>query len=156
VINLPEVCLFITHHDSETKELAARLAKLLQAGDVLAIDGDLGAGKTTFAQGLATGLGIEQKVDSPTFTIIKEYEGRLPFYHMDVYRIESADEELGLEDYFYGDGVCLVEWASQVEPLLPEETIWIEIRVLPDGMRQIQMKSNHRRAIQLCKELSEK
>lgn len=149
-------CLFNTKDEFETKNLAKHIATFLQAGDVLALDGDLGAGKTTFAQGLAKGLGISEQIDSPTFTIIKEYNGRLPFYHMDVYRVDEETDELGLEDYFYGSGVCLVEWASQVETLLPEHTIWLRFTVQPDGNRQIQLKSNHIRVEQLCKELQAK
>lgn len=151
-----EACFFITKNERETKELAARIAKLLDRGAVLALEGDLGAGKTTFAQGMAEGLGVKQQVDSPTFTIVKEYEGRLPFYHMDVYRIDSPEEELGLEEYFYGEGISLVEWASRIEPILPEETIWLHLKVLPNGERQIQITSKHPRAIRLCKELQTK
>jgi tRNA threonylcarbamoyladenosine biosynthesis protein TsaE len=151
-----EACFFITKNERETKELAARIAKLLDRGAVLALEGDLGAGKTTFAQGMAEGLGVEQQVDSPTFTIVKEYEGRLPFYHMDVYRIDSPEEELGLEEYFYGEGICLVEWASRIEPILPEETIWLHLKVQPNGERQIRITSTHPRAIRLCKELQTK
>lgn len=149
-------CTFITHSERETRELARQIANLLKRGDVLALEGDLGAGKTTFAQGLADGLGIERKVDSPTFTIIKEYQGRYPFYHMDVYRLDGPEVELGLEDYFYGDGICLVEWASRVEEVLPEETIWIHLHVQPDGDRQIHIQSTHSRALRLCKELEKK
>ncbi|TCS93282.1 tRNA (adenosine(37)-N6)-threonylcarbamoyltransferase complex ATPase subunit type 1 TsaE [Hazenella coriacea] len=146
-------CLFITNDELETKQLAKQMALFLQAGDVLALEGDLGAGKTTFAQGLAEGLEVSDKVDSPTFTIIKEYNGRIPFYHMDVYRLDPETDELGLEDYFYGQGICLVEWASQVETLLPEQTIWLRLTVQSDGKRQIQLKSNLIRVEQLCKEL---
>jgi tRNA threonylcarbamoyladenosine biosynthesis protein TsaE len=147
-------CVYVTRHERETKEFAARLANRLKPGDVLALEGDLGAGKTTFAQGLAQALGIEDAVDSPTFTIIKEYRGRLPFYHMDVYRIDSPEEELGLEEYFYGDGICLVEWASRVEPLFPEETLWLCITVKEDGSRQIELSFSHPRWNEICKELS--
>ncbi len=146
----------MTRSAEETKELARRLAGLLEPGDCLALEGDLGAGKTTFAQGLAEALGVEEAVDSPTFTIVKEYDGNLPFYHMDVYRIESPDEQLGLEEYFYGDGVCLVEWASRVEPLLPPETVWMRLSVLGDGGREIRIESSHGRALRLCGELSKR
>jgi tRNA threonylcarbamoyladenosine biosynthesis protein TsaE len=147
-------CSFVTRSERETRELAGRLGRLLKRGDCLALEGDLGAGKTTFAQGIAAGLGVNEKVDSPTFTIIKEYEGRIPFYHMDVYRIDSPDEQLGLEEYFYGDGVCLVEWASRVEPLLPEETVWIHLAVLDGESREIRFVSGHPRAARLCEELA--
>jgi tRNA threonylcarbamoyladenosine biosynthesis protein TsaE len=110
-----------------TGRLAAELASLFGPGTVLALDGDLGAGKTAFSQAVARSLGVTGVVNSPTFTIIKEYEGtELPFYHMDVYRL-SADEadDLGLDDYFYGAGVTLIEWASLVEDLLPPERLSI-------------------------------
>lgn len=117
-----------TRSESETAAFAAELAGLAEPGTVLALDGSLGAGKTRFAQAYAAALGVPGLVNSPTFTIIKEYEGRLPFYHMDVYRISLAEaEELGLDDYFLGDGVTLVEWASRIEPALPEERLHIEI-----------------------------
>ncbi|SFJ73077.1 tRNA (adenosine(37)-N6)-threonylcarbamoyltransferase complex ATPase subunit type 1 TsaE [Thermoflavimicrobium dichotomicum] len=147
-------CQFISHSEAETKDLAHRIAKLLQPGDVLALEGDLGAGKTTFAQGLAEALGVTRQVDSPTFTIIKEYAGDIPFYHMDVYRLETVEEELGLDEYFYGDGICLVEWASRIASILPKETIYLDLKVQSDGSRQIQIHSSHQRAIHLCKGLA--
>jgi tRNA threonylcarbamoyladenosine biosynthesis protein TsaE len=115
--------------EQETEELAKRLSVHLIPGAVITLDGDLGAGKTRFSQGLARAMGITEIVNSPTFTIIKEYEGiKYPFYHMDVYRIplEEADD-LGLDDYFYGDGVTLIEWASLIEDLLPPERVSIYI-----------------------------
>lgn len=114
--------------EADTDKLAAALGELAEAGTVLTLDGDLGAGKTRFSQAFAKALGVPGVVNSPTFTIIKEYEGRLPFYHMDVYRlsVEEADE-LGLDDYFYGEGVTLVEWASLIEELLPSERLELRI-----------------------------
>ncbi|MGF7088758.1 tRNA threonylcarbamoyladenosine biosynthesis protein TsaE [Kroppenstedtia sanguinis] len=121
-------CLFKSCSPEETRSLAQSVARGLQPGDVILLEGDLGAGKTTFAQGVATGLGIGESVDSPTFTLIKEYHGgRLPLYHMDVYRIQSPEEELGWDEYFYGEGVTLVEWASRIAPWLPEKRIQVEI-----------------------------
>ena len=99
-------------------------------GQVYTLVGDLGVGKTVFTQGFAAGLGIKEAVNSPTFTIVCEYEeGRLPLYHFDVYRIEEPEEmeEIGYEEYFYGQGVCLVEWASLVEEIIPPEAVWITI-----------------------------
>lgn len=131
-------CDIVTTSPEETKELGHRLAQILQPGDVLALEGDLGAGKTTFSQGLAQGLGIPGSIDSPTFTLIKEYEaGRLPFYHMDVYRLEAPEEELGWDEYFYGQGVTLVEWASRITPWLPEKVVWITIHLGENGSRKI-------------------
>ncbi|MBO9599146.1 MAG: tRNA (adenosine(37)-N6)-threonylcarbamoyltransferase complex ATPase subunit type 1 TsaE [Cohnella sp.] len=113
--------------EADTVAFADALAAIAVPGTVLAVDGDLGAGKTRFAQAFAAALGVAGIVNSPTFTIIKEYEdGRLPLYHMDVYRLslEEADE-LGLDEYFHGKGVSLVEWASIIEPILPDERLQI-------------------------------
>lgn len=114
----------------ETKKIAISLAKEAKAGDVILLHGDLGVGKTVFSQGFAQGLQIKEPIQSPTFTILQEYEeGTLPFYHFDVYRISDPEEmyEIGFGDYLYGNGVCLIEWASKVEELLPEENIEINI-----------------------------
>lgn len=114
----------------ETERLGMKLAKVLKPGSVVALCGDLGAGKTTLTKAIAKGLGITSLVTSPTFTIIHEYkEGRLPFYHFDVYRLDDEEElhELGYEEYFYGDGVSVVEWADRVEGCLPKDAIRIKI-----------------------------
>lgn len=114
---------FTVSNAEQTQKLAEELAAALEAGDVILLDGDLGAGKTTFTKGLAAGLGIRRNVKSPTFTLIREYhEGRLPLYHMDVYRLEeTGGDDLGLEEYFNGDGVSVVEWSQFVEDDLPAE-----------------------------------
>ncbi len=114
----------------DTYNLGKRLGERAEAGEVYCLLGDLGTGKTVFTQGFAKGLGIEEAVSSPTFTIIQEYEeGRLPFYHFDVYRIEEIEEmdELGYEDYFYGSGVCLIEWSNLIEEILPKDPTVITI-----------------------------
>lgn len=107
----------------DTFEIARQLGEKAKAGDVFCLIGDLGVGKTLFSQGFATGLGIQESVNSPTFTIVQEYdEGRLPFYHFDVYRIEESEEmeEVGFADMIYGEGVCLIEWANLIEDILPK------------------------------------
>lgn len=122
--------VFESNRSEETFNLAKRLGESAKAGEVYCLDGDLGTGKTVFTQGFAKGLGIEQPVNSPTFTIVCEYcSGRIPLYHFDVYRIEEPEEmdEIGYEDYFYGDGVCVVEWASQVEEIIPTNAVRITI-----------------------------
>ncbi|MCH5261070.1 MAG: tRNA (adenosine(37)-N6)-threonylcarbamoyltransferase complex ATPase subunit type 1 TsaE [Lachnospiraceae bacterium] len=111
-----------TNSPEETFVLGRRIGQQAKAGEVYTLIGDLGVGKTVLTQGVAAGLGIEGPVSSPTFTIMQIYEeGRLPFYHFDVYRIGDAEEmdEVGYEDYFYGDGVCLIEWANLIEEILP-------------------------------------
>ena len=120
-----------TFSPEETFEFGKELGKQAKAGTVICLDGDLGVGKTVFTQGFAAGLGIEEPVNSPTFTILQIYEeGRLPLYHFDVYRIEEPEEmdEIGYEDYFYGDGVCLIEWASMIEELIPETAVQVIIK----------------------------
>ena len=114
----------------ETREYAKNLSKNVDRGTVITLTGDLGVGKTVFTQGFAEGLEIDEPVDSPTFTIIKVYdEGRMPFYHFDVYRIGDVSEmdEIGYEDYFFGDGVSIVEWANLIEDIIPEDAIRITI-----------------------------
>jgi tRNA threonylcarbamoyladenosine biosynthesis protein TsaE len=121
---------FAARDEADTARLATLVAERLEPGSVLALDGDLGAGKTRFSQALAAAFGVRELVNSPTFTIIKEYEGRLPFYHMDVYRISQEEaEELGLEEYFFGSGVSVVEWASLIPDVLPAERLDIYIGV---------------------------
>lgn len=119
-----------TWSEKETFELGKKIAEQARPGQVYALLGDLGVGKTVFTKGFAAGLGITEPVSSPTFTIVQIYEeGRLPFYHFDVYRIGDVEEmdEIGYEDCFYGEGVSLVEWANLIEELMPEDTVRIEI-----------------------------
>ena len=119
-----------THSAEETFALGQRIGREALPGQVYTLIGDLGVGKTVFTQGVADGLGITEPVNSPTFTIVQIYdEGRLPFYHFDVYRIGDVEEmdEIGYEDYFYGEGVCLIEWADLIQEILPPDVIAIEI-----------------------------
>lgn len=119
-----------TFSAAETFALGKRIGETAKPGMVLALTGDLGVGKTVFTQGFAAGLGITEPVNSPTFTILQIYEGgRLLFYHFDVYRIGDIEEmdEIGYEDYFYGEGVCLIEWADLIKEILPEDTCFITI-----------------------------
>jgi tRNA threonylcarbamoyladenosine biosynthesis protein TsaE len=120
---------FQANNPEDTVKLAEQLAFYMDQGTLIALDGDLGAGKTTFSQAVARSLGVNDTVNSPTFTIIKEYQARLlPFYHMDVYRITELEaEELGLDEYFYGAGVTIVEWANHIEAILPQERLSIFI-----------------------------
>ena len=122
---------FVTHSPEQTRQLGARLAKALKPGAVVAFTGDLGAGKTAFVSGMAQGLGVRERVTSPTFTIVNEYEGgRLPLFHFDMYRLGSADElfDIGWEDYMNRGGVCAVEWSENVAEAMETGTIRVSIR----------------------------
>ena len=131
----------ISHSPEFTRDLGEKIGKIINPGSVIALCGDLGSGKTVFAQGLAKGLGIKSIVTSPTFVIINEYEGRLPFYHIDTYRLLSPEDmqNLGYEEYFYGDGVTAIEWAQRIEELLPEEYLRLDFRVLGEFEREIKI-----------------
>lgn len=125
-----EQVVFHMNSPEETFALGRSLGEAGRPGQIYALVGDLGVGKTVFTQGFAGGLGIAGPVNSPTFTILQLYqEGRLPFYHFDVYRIENAEEmeEIGYEDFFYGGGVCLIEWGNLIEEIVPEDAIWVNI-----------------------------
>jgi tRNA threonylcarbamoyladenosine biosynthesis protein TsaE len=113
----------------ETKEFGIKLGKLLNSGDILCLNGDLGAGKTTLTKSIGIGLGVTDYITSPTFALINEYEGRVPVYHFDVYRLENVEDlyDLGFDDYFYGKGISIIEWADKIEKLLPEERIVLDI-----------------------------
>ena len=125
----------------ETTAVGERLATLLLPGDVITLEGELGAGKTTFTKGLAKGLGVKRTVSSPTFTIIKEYEGRLPFYHMDAYRLENSEEDIGFAEYFHGNGITVVEWATFIEEFLPRERLNINISYVDEHSRRLEFTS---------------
>ena len=119
-----------TRSPEETFELGKKIGEAAKPGQVYTLNGDLGVGKTVFTQGVAAGLGITESVSSPTFTIVQVYEeGRLPFYHFDVYRIGDIEEmeEIGYDDYFFGEGICLIEWAELIRDILPEKRIEITI-----------------------------
>ncbi|PWA06339.1 tRNA (adenosine(37)-N6)-threonylcarbamoyltransferase complex ATPase subunit type 1 TsaE [Pueribacillus theae] len=148
--------LLKTSSPEETEQLGEKMAGYLNPGDVLTLEGDLGAGKTTFTKGLAKGLGIKRVVNSPTFTIIKEYDGRMPLYHMDVYRLEESDEDLGFDEYFAGEGVTVVEWASFIQDMLPENYLSIRITLLNDQKRSFELIPHGKRYVQLCEELVRK
>jgi len=128
-MGVAELLTITTISARKTLQLGEQLGKLLESGDILTLDGELGAGKTCFAKGVAVGLEIKEHVTSPTFTLINEYSGRLSLYHMDVYRLGSSEEfeDLGYEDYVYGSGVTLIEWSSRVEEYLPERRLDIKI-----------------------------
>lgn len=140
--------IFESYSTEDTFEYAKKLGKNANPGQVYTLTGDLGVGKTVFTKGFASGLSIDEPVDSPTFTIVKEYlSGRLNFYHFDVYRIGDVSEmdEIGYEDYFYSDGVCIIEWANLIEEIIPVDAISVTIeKNLEKGFdyRKIQIKAN--------------
>lgn len=127
---------FLTRGEAETEELGRRLAERLSPGAVVAYRGDLGVGKTAFTRGLARGLGCRERVTSPTFTIVNEYEGgRLPLFHCDLYRLEGAEDLFGIgwDDYLDRGGVCAVEWSERAAEVLPPETVWVTLRRCPEN-----------------------
>jgi len=135
--------VFQTSNTSETIRMGKRLGRLLQPGDVVALIGDLGTGKTQFIKGLAEGVGVGKAtyVSSPSFTLINEYPGRTPLYHIDLFRLESEKEAegLGLEEYVHGNGITAIEWADKISSLLPEELLLVEIRYEGKHSRTIEM-----------------
>ena len=125
---------YLSHNEAETEALGARLAAVLTPGAVVAYRGGLGMGKTAFTRGLARGLGCTGRVTSPTFTIVNEYEGRIPLFHFDMYRLEDADAhfDIGWEDYLDREGVCAVEWSERVTEALPPDTLFVTIARHPE------------------------
>ncbi len=134
---------FISKSKDETKKLGRIIAPFFKAGDVVLLKGDLGAGKTTLVGGVAEALKVEDNVISPTFNIMKCYfHGTLPLYHIDAYRLENQNIELGLDEYIEGDGVCLIEWPQYIKPLLPDETLSITLENVGGDNRKITIEGN--------------
>ena len=140
-IQNPKSKIFHTSSPDETIELGRKIGEGLKAGDVVALVGELGTGKTLFTQGLVQGLVVKGYVKSPSFTIVNKYEGRLPVYHLDLYRLGDVNEiyELGIEEYLYGDGVCIIEWAEKAYSLLPEKYILIKFFYTGEKTRKIEI-----------------
>lgn len=133
---------FISHSAEQTRRIGERLGRLLQSGDVVCLEGDLGSGKTCMAQGIGRGLGVAMPITSPTFIIVNEYAlpGKMKkFYHIDLYRVESIAEAraTGLEEYFYSDDVCAIEWAERAREVLPAERLWITLHYLDESKRRL-------------------
>ena len=146
----------ISQSVEETQRIGERLGKLAGAGDVFCLEGDLGSGKTCFTQGLGRGLGVAAAIHSPTFILANEHRsGRLPLYHLDVYRMHGADEALGigLDDYVYGDGVCVIEWAEKIDAALPSERLWIKFRHIDENQRGISFHASGARHVELLNAL---
>ncbi len=141
----------------ETEKFGLKLGKFLQKGDILCLNGELGAGKTTMTKSIGIGLGVEEYITSPTFSLINQYSGRLPVYHFDVYRLENVDElfDLGFDEYFYGNGVCIIEWADKIKRMLPKERIVVDIENGSDEeIRIIKISGFGIRFDELLKELN--
>lgn len=138
-----------TNNEDETKQLAFVLGKLLRRGDVLTLEGDLGAGKTTFTKGIAKGLGIKRNVTSPTFTILKQYEGTMPLYHIDAYRLEHSEEDIGFDEFIYGDGVTIIEWPMFIREYLPKNIMKITIQFVEETKRTIKLELDTEREEQV-------
>lgn len=134
---------FVTHSAEETIQLGKKIGSLLQPGAIIAMEGNLAVGKTTITKGIAESLGIEETITSPTFTLISEYEGKMPLYHMDVYRLDSCEDfiNLGVEDLMYGDGVSIIEWSERVREELPKFTITLRLEIRGDGGRDITLEN---------------
>ena len=133
---------FITNNINETIDLAYKLGLKLNAGDVVLFTGDLGAGKTHMAKGIGKALGVSKIINSPTFTIVKEYQGeRAKLYHLDLYRLDGLNNDYDLEEYIEGDGVCLIEWPYQVEEILPKDYIKVNIEIIGDTNRRITIEA---------------
>ena len=141
----PGVLDFISHSEDQTRRLGARLGQLVQAGQVIALLGELGSGKTRLVQGFGAGLGVpaDEVINSPTFTFINEYRGRLPCYHIDLYRLTTPAEAetLGLDDLLHGDGVCIIEWADRLGDALPAERLEITFHYLSETKRRLVMRA---------------
>ena len=146
----------ISHSPEQTQRLGVQLGKLAQAGDVFLLSGNLGSGKTCLTQGIAWGLGVKEYAFSPSFVIAREYHGRLPLYHIDFYRLDRSEEiiDLGLDEYFYGNGVCVVEWTEKGTAVLPQENLLIKLDYISDTERSLSLEPKGERYSQLLKSLS--
>jgi tRNA threonylcarbamoyladenosine biosynthesis protein TsaE len=145
----------VTHSPEGTRDWGQRIGGLVLPGDIILLVGELGSGKTCLTQGIATGLGVKEHALSPTFVIMREMHGRLPLYHMDLYRLDRIEEtrDLGLDDYFYGQGLCVVEWAEKAMALMPPDHLLIEISYIADTERRMRLRPRGRRYEELLAEL---
>lgn len=143
----------LLHNEEETISLGYKIGCLIKPNSLITLNGDLGAGKTTFTKGLGKGLGITRVINSPTFTILKQYQGRLNLSHFDAYRLENQDTDLGFEEIFNSDDVCCVEWSNYIEDTLPKERLEIFIKYLDDNSRELSIKAIGQKYEELIEEL---
>lgn len=148
---------FTSRSPEKTQRLGEELGRLAQPGDVFLLTGKLGTGKTCLTQGIAWGLGIEGYATSPTFVLVNEYRGRLPMYHVDLYRLDSVAEvtDLGLDDYLYGKGLCVVEWADKTQDVLPPQNLSIRIDFIDDTDRRLELKPHGERYAELISQIKQ-
>ena len=139
-----------THSEEETIEVAENFESEKFPNMIICLDGDLGSGKTLFTKGIAKALGIEENITSPTFTIVKEYEGELPLYHMDVYRLDGNTDGVGIEEYFHKGGVVVIEWANMIKDILPEERLDIKIKTMGENKRMLIITPYGKKYEELC------
>ena len=147
--------MIILHSLEDTEQLAQVVATYLSPPDVLTLEGVIGAGKTTFTQALARAYHVDDNVNSPTFTILKQYEGKVPFQHFDVYRLKDQYEDLGWDDLFYGDAISIVEWAQYIEDFLPEEYITLRFEVIDETTRHVICEAHGERFEKICEAIKD-
>lgn len=146
---------FTSRSPEETQQLGRYIGQLVQPGDIILLSGPLGAGKTCLAQGIAHGLGVKENPASPSYVLLREFSGRLPLYHMDLYRLDFKEiDELGLDDYLYGRGACVIEWAEKAEALLPEEHLNIKLAYAGESARDIYIVASGTRYEKLVQQIT--
>ncbi len=148
----------VSNSPEETQGIGERLGEIARPGDIYILTGKLGAGKTCLTQGIARGLGINEYTMSPSFVLIRELKGRLPLYHIDLYRLDKIEEiaELGLDDYLYGHGVTVIEWGEKAGQIIPEESLRIEISYVSDSERRLKFKANGQRYREIISEIKKR
>ena len=139
-----------THNEKETLEIAQNFESEKFPNMIICLNGELGSGKTMFTKGFAQALGINETITSPTFTIIKEYDGELPLYHMDVYRLDEESDDIGIEEYFEKGGVCIIEWAANIKDILPKNRLDIKIKVVDENKRTLTINAYGKEYEELC------
>ena len=142
-----------TRSEEETIEIAQNLESEKFPNMIICLNGDLGSGKTLFTKGFAKSLGIDEAITSPTFTIIKEYDGKMPLYHMDVYKLDGNTEGVGIEEYFEKNGIVIIEWAATIEDILPEERLDIKFKVIDDNKRTLVITPHGAKYEEMCEVL---
>ncbi len=131
---------FITNNSLETIELGKKIGNILKIGDVVLLDGDLSAGKTTLTKGIGISLGVKKIINSPTFTIVKEYFGNVKLYHLDLYRLDGLNNDFDLEEYIEGDGICVIEWPMQVSEIIPNDYLKVNLKRIDENKREISIE----------------